>query len=141
LAAAVLERVWGRKASFAAVDGVSLAFAAGETVGVVGESGSGKSTLAEVLGDLQRPTAGTVLYKGRDIRSLDKTGYRVFRRNVQFVFQSPKESLKPYFTIEKALMEPIRFHGHVDIPLAADIVESLARVGLPATCASNIRRS
>ena len=92
---------------FTAVDGVTLELYRGETLGVVGESGSGKSTTGEMLGDLQQPTSGRVLYKGRDIRALSAEEYRVFRRNVQYVFQDPKGSMNPNARIENVLAEPL----------------------------------
>lgn len=97
-----------KPAGFTAVNGVSLSVKIGRTMGLVGESGSGKSTLGEILGDLQRPTAGRVYYKGRDIREMSRKEYRVFRRNVQFIFQSPKGSMNPYFNIRKVLFEPMK---------------------------------
>ena len=92
---------------FTAVDGVSLELHRGETLGVLGESGSGKSTTGEILGDLQRPTSGCVLYKGKDIRSLSTEEYRIFRRNVQYIFQDPKGSMNPNARIESVLSEPL----------------------------------
>lgn len=92
---------------FTAVDGVSLELHRGETLGVVGESGSGKSTTGEILGDLQQPTSGRVLYKGKDIRTLSAEEYRVFRRNVQYIFQDPKGSMNPNARIESILAEPL----------------------------------
>lgn len=91
-----------------AVDGVTVGIPKQKTVGIVGESGSGKSTLAEIVGDLQRPTAGTVLFHGKDIRKMNRKEYRHYRRNVQFIFQHAKASLNPHFTIEEVLLEPLR---------------------------------
>ena len=93
--------------TFTAVDGVSLELYRGKTLGIVGESGSGKSTTGEMLGDLQQPTSGRVLYKGKDIRTLSSEEYRVFRRNVQFIFQDPKGSMNPNARIESILAEPL----------------------------------
>lgn len=81
-----------RRDTFQALQGIDLALYSGQTLGVVGESGSGKSTLGEIFGDLQQPTSGIVRYKGQDIRSLGEKEYRRFRRNVQYIFQNPKES-------------------------------------------------
>ena len=89
-----------RRDTFQALQGIDLALYSGQTLGVVGESGSGKSTLGEIFGDLQQPTSGIVRYKGQDIRSLGEKEYRRFRRNVQYIFQNPKESMNPYYTVE-----------------------------------------
>lgn len=91
-----------------AVDHVSVKIPKKRTIGIVGESGSGKSTLAEIIGDLQRPTAGVVEYYGKNIRTMSRNEYRRFRRNVQFIFQHAKESLNPYFTVEEVLLEPLK---------------------------------
>ena len=93
--------------NFTAVDGVSLELYRGETLGIVGESGSGKSTTGEMLGGLQQPTSGSVLYKGQDIRTLSRQESRVFRRNVQYIFQDPKGSMNASARIESILAEPL----------------------------------
>jgi len=68
--------------------GVDLSIGAGEIVGIVGASGVGKSTFLHVLGTLDRPTSGTVLYDGKDIFSLDNGALALFRnRTIGFVFQ------------------------------------------------------
>lgn len=70
-----------------AVDRVSLAVYAGETVALVGESGLGKSTLGRLLLGLLPPDEGVVRYTGQDVASLRGDAWRQFRREVQVVFQ------------------------------------------------------
>ena len=104
------ERLFDKKSFFRAVDNISLQVKKGQTIGIVGESGSGKSTVSEIIGDLQKPTTGMILYEGKDIRTLSKKAYRDFRKNVQFVFQSPKDSLHPFYTIKENLLEPLKIY-------------------------------
>ncbi len=95
---------------FRALDRVSFSLAEGEVLGIVGESGSGKSTLSEIAGGLLAPTHGSVFYQGRDISSLQGEERKEFRRSVQFIFQSPRESMNPYFTIKSVLSEPLKIN-------------------------------
>ena len=90
-----------------AVDGVSVQVAEGETLGVVGESGSGKSTLARLFLLLERPTAGSVLLDGRDVRAFARADVGHYRRSVQAVFQDPYSSLNPRMRIEQIVAEPL----------------------------------
>jgi len=96
-----------------AVDGVSLALHSGETLGVVGESGCGKSTLARVLLNLEKPTAGTVRYKGSDIFKMDASALRRLRRQIQLVMQDPYTSLNPRMTVGDLIGEPFEIHREV----------------------------
>ena len=122
-----------RRDTFQALQGIDLALYSGQTLGVVGESGSGKSTLGEIFGDLQQPTSGIVRYKGQDIRSLGEKEYRRFRRNVQYIFQNPKESMNPYYTVERILVEPMKIlvDGFKPHKARETVREMLNRVGLP----------
>ena len=112
---------------------ISFTLYEGEIVGLVGESGSGKSTLGEIFGDLQQPTSGIVRYKGQDIRSLGEKEYRRFRRNAQYIFQNPKESMNPYYTVERILVEPMKIlvDGFKPHKARETVREMLNRVGLP----------
>ncbi len=93
-----------------AVDGISLAFRAGRTVGVVGESGSGKTTLGLAL--LRLISAeGEVNYNGRDLMALDYKATRPLRREMQVVFQDPFSSLSPRLTIAQIIEEGLLVHG------------------------------
>jgi lipoprotein-releasing system ATP-binding protein len=68
--------------------GISIAIKAGEMVGIIGASGAGKSTLLHILGALDKPTSGQVLFQGRDISTLDEKALARFRNmSVGFVFQ------------------------------------------------------
>jgi oligopeptide transport system ATP-binding protein len=96
-----------------AVDGVSLDLKQGETLGIVGESGCGKSTLARILMNLDKPTAGTVRYKGQDVFSLGAGQMRRLRRNVQLVMQDPYTSLNPRMTVGDIIGEPFEIHKDV----------------------------
>jgi len=79
----------------------------GKTVGIVGESGSGKSTIGEIVGGLQEPTFGNVLYYGKNIKDLSDEEYRDYRKSVQFIFQDPKGSMDPNYKITDILTMPL----------------------------------
>ena len=96
-----------KRTPFVALDDVSVTLFPGETLGIVGESGSGKSTLGEILGGLRQATSGTIHFEGAEVSHLEPARLRDYRRNVQFVFQDPKGSMNPYFTVEKVITEPL----------------------------------
>ncbi|MGW2704443.1 ABC transporter ATP-binding protein [Streptomyces sp. NPDC001340] len=93
-----------------AVDGVDFDLAKGETLGIVGESGCGKSTVAKLLCSLERPTAGSIRFKGEDITRLSGRALKAVRRNIQMVFQDPYTSLNPRMTVGDIIGEPYEIH-------------------------------
>ncbi|MFF0830043.1 ABC transporter ATP-binding protein [Brevibacillus sp. NPDC003359] len=94
-----------------AVDGIDLTVYPGETLGIVGESGCGKSTTGRTILRLLEPTAGEVLFDGKDLAKLPKEEMRVMRRNLQMIFQDPYASLNPRMTIKQILMESLMVHN------------------------------
>ncbi len=74
---------------------------------VVGESGSGKTTLARVLLGLVAPSEGAVFYRGRDMAAFTAAERRIFRREVQAVFQDPYEVYNPFYRVDHVLTTPV----------------------------------
>ncbi len=122
-----------------AVDGLSLAIAPGETVGLVGESGCGKSVTAlSILRLVTAPgriEAGSrIRFEGRDLLSLDERGMRAIRGNrIAMIFQEPMTALNPVFTVGDQVAEVARIHAGASRADAwARAVAMLDRVGIPA---------
>ncbi len=93
-----------------AVDDVSFELREGEVLGIVGESGSGKSTTIRCIMGLERPDAGMLDYRGINLRRMPWAGQKIFRSEVQMVFQDPYSSLDPRLTIQRIVEEPLRVH-------------------------------
>nr|AGQ18794.1 ABC-type oligopeptide transport system, ATPase component [Candidatus Actinomarina minuta] len=120
-----------------AVDGISFDIKAGETLGLVGQSGCGKTTTARSLCLLDPKTSGSVNFYNPDTKNMesiddiDDDGIRVFRRNMQMIFQDPYESLNPRWTIKDIIKEPLDIHNIGSLSEREDaIVEILRTVGL-----------
>jgi oligopeptide transport system ATP-binding protein len=121
-----------------AVDGVSYTIGAGETLGLVGESGCGKTTTSKLILMLEKPTAGAIIFRGRDIQSLAGDELKTYRRGVQAVFQDPFSSLNPRIRVGDIIAEPLAVNEALPKAQMRERVQELLRlVGLnPA--ASNL---
>lgn len=93
-----------------AVDNVSFKLYEGESLGIVGESGCGKSTLGKAILGLEELTAGTVMFKEREIQSLRKKEKLKFVKEMQMIFQDPFASLNPRQKIGPAIAEVFSIH-------------------------------
>ena len=108
---------------------VTLSIDAGEYVSVMGPSGSGKSTLLSLLGGLDRPTAGSYRFEGREVASLpDDDLSRLRRERIGFVFQS--FHLVPRMTALENVALPLLLAGVAPKDRTARAAEALASVGL-----------
>jgi ABC-type oligopeptide transport system ATPase subunit len=102
--------VFGRGTVVRAVDDVSFSIEKGETFGLVGESGSGKTTTGRCILRLIEPSAGEVLFDGRDVLKLSRGDLRRARRDMQIVFQDPYSSLNPRMRVSDIVEEPLVIH-------------------------------
>jgi oligopeptide/dipeptide ABC transporter ATP-binding protein len=96
------------------VDGVTLQVREGEVLGLVGESGCGKSTLARTILHAVEPSAGHILFDGRDITRAKGRELKALRRSMQFVFQDPYGAFDPKMSLGTSLEAPLRHHGMKD---------------------------
>lgn len=127
--------IFGRTTEYVkAVDDVSFDVYPGETLGLVGESGCGKTTLGRTILRLIEPTAGEIIYNGKNIAELSAKELREIRKDMQIIFQDPYSSLNPRITIGEAIMEPMKVHGILgsDKERKDRVLELLNRVNMPA---------
>jgi nickel transport system ATP-binding protein len=118
---------------------VELHLGQGECLGLVGRSGCGKSTLGRIILGLERPDAGLVRYKGRDIASLKGALWRDYRRNVQVVFQNFIGAVNPRLRAGDIVAEPLQYFGRFSRSrLRGRVSELLEMVGLKTADAGKL---
>ncbi|WP_207592804.1 oligopeptide/dipeptide ABC transporter ATP-binding protein [Halomontanus rarus] len=109
-----IDKLRGDETIVHAVEDVSLDIAENEAIALVGESGCGKTTLGKVAVGLQRPTGGTIRYRGQDIWEAKENGrnseipYSKIRQSLQIVHQDPGSSLNPNRTVLTSLEVPLK---------------------------------
>jgi oligopeptide transport system ATP-binding protein len=130
-------KVFRRRETVHAVDGVSFALERHKTLGLVGESGCGKSTTGRAVIYLDRPTEGTIRVEGRDLSQLDHRTLTDMRRKMQIVFQDPVGALNPRHTVGQLIGEPLTVHNLMPRNKRRRRVEELLElVGLPTDAVS-----
>jgi peptide/nickel transport system ATP-binding protein len=99
-----------KKRRVIAVDNVSFSIPKGKptTIALVGESGSGKTTVGRLVLGFIKPTSGKIFWENKDIYKMKRSEWKLYRRNVQAVFQDPYESLDPRYKVIDTLMEPLK---------------------------------
>ncbi len=114
-----------------ALDGVNIDIARGEVVGLVGESGCGKSTFGRIVAGIMEPTEGAILYRGRDLKTLQGAEAREAALQVQMIFQDPFASLNPRMRVEDIVGEAPLLHGIVAKRERSEYIDAtMRRVGL-----------
>ena len=103
----VTQRFRSAEREVVAVSRVSVQVDAGSVTCLVGESGSGKTTLARIAAGLDKPTAGSIHYRGQDISQLRGPDFMRFRREVQYVHQDPYASLNPTRTVLSTVLSAL----------------------------------
>ena len=97
--------------SLHAVKDVSLEISPSEILGLVGESGCGKSSLGKAIIRLTDPTSGKILYKGKNVSTLQGKALKTYRQEVQMIFQDPYGSLNPRIKVGNAIVDVLTVHG------------------------------
>jgi oligopeptide transport system ATP-binding protein len=108
-----------------AVDGISFDIRRGETFGLVGESGCGKSTVGRAILQLEKPTAGKVIFDGTNLADLEGRELRKMRRRMQMIFQDPYSSLNPRMKVSEIIAEPLVAHNQYNWNNVKEIVAEL----------------
>ena len=98
---------WEKTKTFRAVENINFEIKEGETLGIVGETGSGKSTIAKAVINLLKVSSGKIYFQNNQIANLDEKKMRIFRKEIQMIFQDPLASLNPRMNVGEIISEPL----------------------------------
>ena len=101
---------WEKTKTFRAVENINFEIKEGETLGIVGETGSGKSTIAKAVINLLKVSSGKIYFQNNQIANLDEKNMRIFRKEIQMIFQDPLASLNPRMNVGEIISEPLKAH-------------------------------
>ena len=114
-----------------ALQGLDLEIKRGELVAIIGKSGSGKSTLLNMIGGLDKPTAGRIYVDGKDLFAMDEKQLVEYRRStVGFVWQNSGQNLFPYLTALQNVEAPLYFESIDGATRRKRAMELLKRTGI-----------
>lgn len=120
-------RVGGQ--DFTALHDISLEIEEGAFMSFVGPSGSGKTTIINLMGGLDQPTSGTILFKGKDLGKMDRNELARYRReNVGFIFQS--YNLLPVYTVYENVLFPLLLNDVKESTVRGKVRDLVDQVGL-----------
>ena len=101
---------WEKTKTFRAVEDINFEIKEGETLGIVGETGSGKSTIAKAVINLLKVSSGKIYFQNNQIANLDEKNMRIYRKEIQMIFQDPLASLNPRMNVGEIISEPLKTH-------------------------------
>ncbi|WP_158211606.1 ABC transporter ATP-binding protein [Alkalihalobacterium alkalinitrilicum] len=118
--------------TFKAVNGINLTIKKGEIIGLIGESGSGKSTIGRMVLRLIEPSAGSIIYDGKEITKLSHKEMKEYYRKMQIIFQDSASSFNPRKTIGEQIVNPMLRLGVANTKKEAEeeVLRLLIKVGL-----------
>lgn len=111
-----------------ACDNINLKVYKGKTLGIVGESGSGKTTFIRMLMNLESPSSGEILYRGKDLSKFSNKEIWENRQNIQMVFQDPWAAFNPKMNVLEILTEPLLNYKRIKKFEAKKIVADLLKM-------------
>ena len=115
--------------NFTALSNVSLEIGKGAFMSFVGPSGSGKTTLLNLIGGLDRPTTGSVLFKGANLENMSRDKLAAYRReNIGFIFQT--YNLLPVYSVYENVLFPLILNGQKESQVRKRVEDMVAKVGL-----------
>jgi len=115
--------------NFTALNGVSLEVGKGAFMSFVGPSGSGKTTLLNLIGGLDRPTSGSVLFQGANLENMSREQLAAYRRdNIGFIFQT--YNLLPVYSVYENVLFPLILNGLKESQVRERVESMVVKVGL-----------